>query len=357
MFDFIVRIGLVTSLGFLLSTKIDGDEQFAFFLCIAIILFSWFTPKKRELRVKSLGVLLLYVLITVIPLTYFKPVRFSFLNLLLGVLAMKAIGERCSISFRTTGYFLFAFAVGANLFLCLQLLGLDPIYQPVYGEPAGLSLVPWMMGVSACLALPFLFSIHPLLTLILLPMLYYSRSLACVAIAVLSFLMLHKTNWKLFFLLTAAGVFYLWAQDDLPKPDRLEVWKNSLSYLQNYPTGNGLGTWAHMGFVKLREGTWYHERWSHNEFFQIFWELGLTGGLLFLTWFVSVFLHVSARRSRLVLVSLFALAALCLVHPVFHFGRLAIFGLYILALGLANQAEQPQYEGRGFPNRPWLLEF
>lgn len=341
LFDLLVLSGVFGSLCFFIPTRMDGDELFTFYWCALIVICSLFFKKRRELSFKLLGINVLMAWLTMF-LNFTIPVRWQFINLLLGVLAVVTISQTTQITTRKLGFLLLAYCLVSDLFIVLQIFKLDKIFMVMSGEISGISINPWIMGCAAVIALPFVYRIHPLWCLAVVPNLYYSLSMSCVVSAAIVFCYLAVRSLKIDFkkvvltvliLLIVYAVFFAHHLN----MDRFDMWIVSMKYMKNSVHGNGFGSWAHEAFIRTNGADVYHWRWAHNEFFQHYFEQGKLGLTFLLLWFGILLLWT---RDLFVKASLMGISLVSCFHPTMHVGKL--LGLAIVVISLAYVSIQNQ---------------
>lgn len=213
-------------------------------------------------------------------------------------------------------------------------------YDPFYimnPEISGAFLRPWMMGCFSVIALPFVIAVHPLCAAFILPMAVLSQSWTCLIGFLIIFTLSFPSKfilkfWKIFLaVFVVGGIYVIFTESrfDFACFDfaRWRVWTQSFQYIHDLYLGNGLGAWAHEGFIKANGADIYHWRWAHNELYQYFFEQGFLGLFVF-GFFVWRFLKGVSKTGALFFLSVFGLS---MAHPILHFGRLTFF----IAIGFA----------------------
>lgn len=339
MFDLFVALAMLSSMIFYNPMRIDGEQILSFMLMVFFAAYALMSNKKRSVN-------MFLPAIAIIMAVYTNALRFSWpsyevtINLLVGVLAIKCIAERISLNHRTLGWSFLIWVLANLAFVGWQYFGKDPFYNPVYKEVAGTALLPWVLGSTAAISIPFIAAIHPLLCLLVVPLLIMSKSKLCCAVAVAGFSMLYFKLTKKWFALTTivtgvATVAYMYLARDGFTLTRIFIWKGTFKYIRNYFFGNGIGSWAHMGFISHAQGDInYHWRTAHNEFYQHFFEQGVIGLVLLCLW-IAVLLWLSTPRTRVVILIVCSLACF---HPIFHFGRLTFILATVLSLAVAESS-------------------
>lgn len=324
----------------MLPFRYDGDELFTFHAIILLSLVTIFLKKQREADYRLLGLCLLYALFTLAAFQFTRlHSRFSFLDCFIGFVGIKAVAEYSGFNYRTLGKFCTAWGVISLVFVALQFLKCDPFYLPVYPEIAGVSTNPWLMGCSAVLVMPFVYSYRPILCLILVPLFFLSHSTAVVGTASVVFSILlfkdHKLLgiWALCLLALIAAAFFVFFDSGVD-PARIAVWKGSWPYFKHQIFGQGIGQWAHEGFMRMNGSDPYHWRWAHAELYQHLFEQGWIGLALCLAWIGGLF--IAARKDFVILAGLTGILMLSLLHPVLHFGRLLFLDIVIIGIATAG---------------------
>ncbi len=324
MFSTLTRWGVVGSLVFFKPNRLDGDEVFTFYFCLVLIFLSLFVRKVREADVKLPGLFVLSLGIS-LCINFSWPSRMVTLNSLIGLLAIKAVLERYDFDVYKTARALFVFCAFNCAFLLLQKVNMDPIFMKVYEEKAGMMWMPWMLGASAVMCIPFLTQVSKKYALIALPMLLESRSKSCMVAAVIAFYLSSggRLNFKWIGFSIIAILSYVYFADFNFDLTRAHVWGKALAYMKNPWIGNGPGSWAQSGFLKYNGATPEHWRWAHNEWVQVLYEQGGLGVVA-----LSGLVLGLLRRDRLRLAMLGTLVMMSFFHPVFRFGK--FLGLIVL---------------------------
>lgn len=343
VFDLLIYLSLLGSFCFYIPTRIDGGDIWAFYSLNLITVFSFLVPPKRNVPLRQVVVLVTFAYVTTF-LNFRWPIRGQLINLTTGVLALKAIVDRTEISAQAFGKFLLPVCCLELGFLFVQLLGWkDPLYLVMYPQPSATLLLPWVMGCFATLALPYLCSLNLAYVFILLPLLLTSFSWTCLITSAATFI------WLIYCKRPQHFATAIWASTvgvtawllgswvggyghgiDLARP---QAWLRSAQYVKNVWLGNGLGSWAHEGFLMGNGADTYHWRWAHNEFYQQSFEQGIIGLLLALSVLVFLFRRASSPASRGALGSL---CALSLAHPIIHWGNLVPFCLIIIIIAIGE---------------------
>lgn len=316
----------------------------------------------RKMNTKGLGILLIYLLVSSLLISYGVSARRAILNVFIGIVFYKIIVEY--FDFRQIKSFMawFFWLLVANLIICqLQLLRLDPIFarldEPLgIVEPVGFMRLRASLGLLASVIAPASILLSPWALIVSLPLLYYSKASA----AALAFLvgvgavLWFKIPRRLFVLagigLLIAGSVYLWTIDRPDKTSsfsRFEVWGVAASYtLKVSPFfGNGAGSFREFephtdqktSDEKLR---WI---WVHNEFIQAFFEFGLVGLViivLFLKNRIKEFLVFKTDFiSQCLFGSFLAVLVISFFHFPWHVGKLAGLCVFFLAVFHARTTE------------------
>lgn len=305
-----------------------------------LAIYSFFSKPKREVSFALPAAMMLLALFTVTVRNYWIYEN-TLLNVFVWMLAMKALAERMDdASEKVFSWTLLLANLTGNVFIAWQFFGRDPFYNPIYEQVAGTSLVPWILGSTAVLSIPFIYSLSPWTCLTVLPMLFFSQSKACALIGAFVFvIMVSQKNRKVLFwaaaLSIAAALAYPFLTEDQFDMTRLIVWKRTFKYSWNYLWGSGIGSWCHMGFKWNAPGDFdYHWRTAHFEIYQYFFEQGQAGLCLLFAFLWKLFSSSSVRTRA----ALFGIVSLSCVHPIFHHGRLAVLLCIIIALALKERA-------------------
>ena len=299
-------------------------------ICFILILSQFFKP------IRNIFLLLPSIFITLITWQCGQTTeiytRMSYVNLLIGFLAVIVVSERISFDVRFLGKFMALFILANSTFLMCQIFGItNYLITDVYPNATGFLQFPWVMGVVATLSIPLIWAFSPICIIATLPMIFYSHSLICAAVAFISVLYL-SVGTKSFFILMGLGiaaiVLFLLFSDRNIDEHRFIIWKKAIFYSKDQIMGNGLGTWAHKGFRRDVNGANMWWRWAHNEPYQVMFETGISGLALMLAYLSRLF-TVSHRSLKCFLAGMFVLS---LFHPIFHSGKLAVFILIGIAL-------------------------
>lgn len=326
MFSNLIRFGVLCSLFAFHPKSIVIDELVTFYFLVLIVCFSFFAKKIREVDMRLPG---LFFLASFLSLVFnFKwPVRAVFINLFVGILAVKSISEHYDFDREKTALWLFWFCLINDVLIGFQYFKFDRIFTPIYPEIAGAMWMPWILGCAAVLSIPFLTAISKWDVIIILPMLFFSHSKVCVLVALIVFCIATGVKFRfryIGFAVVAILAYIVFFDSDFDTA-RFEAWSRSLRYLHNPFIGNGIGAWAHEGFAKMNGADAYHWRWAHNELFQGLFETGILGAVSLIALIGSWF-----SRDRVKLSIIVGVLLLSLFHPIFHFGKL--LGLIVLCV-------------------------
>ena len=279
------------------------------------------------------GILLLFAIFSAVY-NFSVPTRVAVTHFSVGLLAYRIISEHISLSHKQVGRVLLGWACVANVFIILQIFKIDPIYQPVYEEVAGTTLMPWIMGCVAAMAVPFVASVHPLAPLALAPLAIFSHSTVCFVAYAGAFGAPYIKNFKTVGIILIAGLLYILIFDRVFDHRRFVGLIETSQYIKSLFLGNGLGSFAHSGFLMYNGQTAYHWRWSHNELHQHFFEQGLFAAFTLASWALFLFLDVKDRATKTLLAVIFFLSCF---HPIFHFGKTIYLSLIILGMAEASK--------------------
>lgn len=307
---------------------------------------------KRVFNSKSLGILIIYVIVSGIFIKFDTQARRAILNLFIGILFYKTVYEHIDFKNLKSYGMWFFWLLFANLILCfMQYFRIDPIFDRVDGtrivDLVGFMRIKATLGILAVVLAPFLVLIHPLLVLITLPLLWYSQASSaalafCAAGLVFAWV---KMNKKLFWpvmgaILIAGGVYVYF--NDLPgftsSYDRFEAWLHGSSFwLKRGPfLGIGAGSFAAVAPQTAQETSsqmlqWI---WMHNDYLQSFFEFGIFGGVI-----ITIFI-----KSRLKQFNKYDFTSVCLFASFvsilivsffnfpFHLARMAGICLFLMAV-------------------------
>jgi len=329
--------------------RIDQGEIFGFCSYIAILISSFFVASQKKIDTRAIGILAVIALVSYFFNFNDIVTRYGFLQYLAILLALIVLSKRLTldefdISTLASLYFLLT-----HIVLMAQYVEPKALHIFNTAEVSGFTQIPWALGTVTVLLLPFILRIHWSFILLAILPLYASKSVICCGIAALIFLiMMWQVHRKIAIALLLTGFFttagllikdfeidrqpdhltlnvagHRFAVDSM----RFEVWKRSAPYQENLWVGEGLGSWAHKGFVNRNGSTYYHWRWAHNEVYQYYFEQGIVGAVALLLWLGYLFKR-SDLTCRLVLISLFLTS---MVHPTFHYQRTAFLAFFLLA--------------------------
>lgn len=338
MFDKVILIGSFISLGFIIPSRMDGEELFSFYFLMSVTAFSFLFKRVRDIKFGLPAAIVVLAIVT--TLAQHKPyTKMVLMNLFVGVMALKAIADRVRIKIKDIGAFGIIFASSTMLLILIQKLGVKTLHSEIYPELTGFSCMPFMLGSIFSILFPFIFATNKIFAIlsafILLP---FSNSMVCAGAVIFALILLQKKH-RLFIGLACFLFFFVYViRFEMPatwpnlidKVQRLAVWKNSFVYITNHIVGSGIGTWAHMGFVKMNGLDPYHWRWAHNEIYQHYFEQGVIGLSLLLA-YLSV-LFSSIRKESVLIASFSVIFILSLAHPIFHLGKLIVLIVLILAV-------------------------
>lgn len=367
-FEYALKIFFVVSTLFYLPVagNLSGDQkvelgymhQELFFRYGTLFLFALSLLKKpnRIFTLKHFGLFLAYIIGISIFLNFDIQSRRSILNIGLALLLFKTVVEHIEIErIKTFAYWAF-WLLCANLFLCLlQVIQHDPLYQhinPVImpdSDPIGFMRLKATLGIFAAVLSPLLFILSPWLSIISLPLLYYSESSVAVGAFVITtmFLLSYRMK-KVFFLLLlsllcAAGAYYIFFID-MPSgqfASRLFIWEHTFSHALKTSPFFGVGVGKFAAFAPLmKQGGGNPEPlmwiWAHNEFLQVFFELGIAG-LTILGLYISGLwnkfrLYSENREIQSLFACFLAILLVSFFHFPFHLGKLAPMCIVLMAL-------------------------
>lgn len=337
MFDLFILVGMLGGLAFFTPTRIDGDEIFCFYYFALIVISSFVVHPVRKIRFTSCALVLGLALVTTL-LNYRTPVRWVFVNTLLGFLTWKVIAERTQLKAKDFGRFLIPIVFAQLILVGLQYFKMEHYYGNTYKELAGSYLNPWQLGCASVLMVPFIFTVCPWLCLLILPLLIVSKSWTCLLLGILLFCVMMDRLQEMIlfgiFTLPLATIFlqiYGHAFDRA----RLIAWKESFAFIHNKWIGNGIGSWAHEGFIVDNGADHYHWQWAHNELYQYGFEQGAIGLALIAILLLSLFL----LKERTFKVAFLGIVGLSMAHPVLHFARLIYPIVIILAMASVERGE------------------
>lgn len=367
IFNIYLKFFLLGCMTFYIPGSAFYGPQEVFFQYGVMGLFGigFFVPKKRNINNVFLGCVFLYALVNTILFKFEPPNRMILLNMFLGFVLIRELAERIDLDFKKIGELLALFCAFNVVWIALQLNQFDPVFSS--NSPQNMpqiDIVGWMglksnLGTLAALSFPFIFSASPLLSIIVLPLLWFGQSSAAIASVMMTlFFMLWFKNKKVFFasivLAGIAGVLYI-LKVDMPTGEfekRFPVWFAGVRMLSGTSPwfGTGLGNWAKTGFTTLQENgepqTWI---WAHCELVQYFYELGVFGMVFLIAYFKNMFKKINLRlKEHVQAVSLLIpLILTSLIHFPFHIGRFAGLCCLIIAFIEALLSKQEDvYENK-----------
>lgn len=309
-------------------TRIDGNELFSFYFLMAVSVLALAIRKERVLDTKVLGAIVMLALITTI-IGFRVPQRQNLINVFVGAMAFKVISERVLLTTKALGAVLFVYAAATSIMLLIQ-------------AQAGLELCgfvekPWVMGCIGVMAVPFVRELGYKYLIALAPMIYFSSSTVCIAIALgilaIPFLLkYHRFAIPLILISGAAVAAYVFFYDKGIDLVRIRTFINTAKNINNFITGEGIGTFAHSGFAILNGTGWEHWRWAHNELYQHFFEQGIIGLGIVSSYLVAFF----KSSVEAVVHGVLAVFSLSMFHPIFHFGTTIVLVLVVLAMAEAS---------------------
>lgn len=281
--------------------------------------------------------------------------RAQILNLFLGLVLYKMILENFDFRFLKNAAAVFFWILYANLIFCvLQVFDMDPIHQSFGGvikgfpQPVGLMRLSEHLGTLSAILAPAIAILSPWLVLVAIPLVFFSKTSGAVACLVLSlsFLIYRSKGLKFLipFLLLAlsAGTYYV-LKVDMPGGNfhyRFIVWFMGIKEVlrSSLYLGLGIGSWFQWApqtdqLTNPQPLTWL---WAHNEYLQVFFELGAVGLVILLVFLSNRFKQFEQTEKSFELDCLFAsFFSLCLIsvlHFPFHMGRFAPLAVFIMAL-------------------------
>lgn len=342
------------------------QEVFFRYGAMLIFLLSIFLKPRRYLQCKSLATFAVFALV-VGTLTGF-PMNFrrQMLNLAIGILFYKAVYENIDTA-EVKQYAEWMFwLLFANLVLgCMQWFRLDPIFNHVQGNIAPINehVVGFMrlranLGVLTAITAPMLFAVHPLTTLIALPLMWWGMSSASVGAFVISlgFLLYFRLRrwgfYSLFILVAVAGAYFV-LKYDMPGgqfDERFKIWFVTASAaLKNAPfMGLGLGKFSEWLPLMMQKtvSTPLVWAWAHNEFIQVFFEMGIAGFVMLIAYIRGRFSdffgnpkNMKDHGSQALFACFMSVLFVSFFHFPFHVGKLAGICVFIMAFSHAKSNE------------------
>lgn len=331
--------------------------QYSAFLALAL---SFWIPKVRTVKSGWISLIFGYLVLQTLIFNFDIMPRFTLVNVLLSVYLIQFFSERTMYPIKSIGKWFIGFATLNIFWMFLQHHNIDPIFvssNPV-AKPevdiVGFFGGKFAMGCWAALALPFVFSVHPIFTVILLPLIFMSHSSTAAVGALFSFFfMMWMRNKRLALYLfgafaTLATLYVL--KVDMPSGQfekRFPVWLACITLSkEHWWFGAGLGMWKELGLMTTQETSkeLLHWSWVHNEYLQFMFEAGFIGLILLLGYiynsmkFLIRFLKFD-KELQAIMASFISLILISLVHFPFHIGRLAALSVFILALVEAKKSD------------------
>ena len=360
-FDVFLRFMLIGSAVFFLPNQMSYGPQMMVlhYSAFAMIGLSLFVPPRRQVNNVFLALILFYGMVHTLLFGYHEYMRDALMNLFVGIVLIKVIAERVDLNRKKLGWVFIGFILANYVLLILQYFDKDPIFQMVFFENRPEIDMVGFMGIRYALAswgvlvTPFVYSVHPLACLLVLPLLYIGKSSTCVVgyWLVISFIMWIKHR-KLFWIFVpitfVAGLWYI-LKFDMPKGQfmkRIKVWFGGIGIGRGTAWfGRGLGAWAATKFVTIQQNglpeMWV---WAHNEFLQYWYEQGVLGCLFVWAYFKNFFKHVNVTKHYLTVAGLIALSSIAMFHFPLHVARLAGISILIFAFMEASIARNEDEE-------------
>lgn len=333
------------------------QEMFFQYASILFFVIGMMTPKLRDFRNKYLAFFFLYVFVQTI-LVYFHPTaRLQLLNIFMFFITVSVMTERVRFRFKELGiWFLFFCLLNLGL-VYLQSINQDPIFSSVNPqnslsiEPCGFMGSRYALGALGAFAMPFIYVLNPWLCVVPLALVVLGKSSTVVLASFLGFMFLQwfdnkRLFWSLFILsvvscITFVAFDFQTGQFEL----RLKTWREGLSYLAGTSPwiGNGLGSWANVGFFHVQENglpkVW---SWAHNELIQAVFELGFVVLFFIYFYFKDLLKRLNLRelKGRVSFCSMIILVIFSLFHFPFHVGRFAGITAFIFAINEAIHANK-----------------
>lgn len=325
MFNLLVLLGVLGSQFFLVPKISSGDELWVFFWLTLVAVSSLVWKANRLVDVKLFALVLITTMLSVlcnigeIKATIFFLV---FINVFVGCLAVKTIAERITLSEKDVGRVLLRLWIIVHGTLILQSLGV--IWKGY--ELSGFYTMPWIMGCTATLSIPFIRKIKSWYgTILVLPILL-SHSSSIVAVALVMWFQ-PKLRLRSILLVTLIALSYIWLFDRGLDVARFVVIEKSIPHVHNWLVGDGVGSFAHRALVGNNGETLRWWRWAHNELYQMTTETGVLGALSVLALIFNLFKRISVEQKY----TLFGICSLAMFHPIFHMPRLIPFLVLIFA--------------------------
>jgi O-antigen ligase len=321
--------------------------QYSSFLFFALSLAY---PAKHIINSKSLAVAFGLMLGTTLLMHFQAPAQKTLINCFLGLFIVKTVAERFEFDFKSIGKVMIGFTLLNLVWLFLQFKNIDPIFSSISPENmpqvdmVGFFGGKFAMGVWASLVTPFVFSVHPIFCVLLVPLVVISKSSTAVLAFLLSFffLLYHRNKqWFFAFVFFAIlGAIYYVVFKDMPTGQfekRLQIWHLGINLMKDKPWfGLGLGQWSSMMIMTTQQTSLELKYWKqmHNDILQLFFEQGVA--MMIVLWFYikNFFRSINLKETyNQYAVALFiSLSIASLFHFPFHVGRLAGISLVILGI-------------------------
>lgn len=349
------------------------QELFCRYGIMFVVLASMFLKPLRYWSCKSLPIFGLYMIFITVFIGFDLEARRVLLNVFLMVLFYKTVVEHITVKKIKTYLIWFFWIAVANLILCFyQQFNIDPIFGHIQKDVLSLSMSArweWVvgfmklranLGVLAAILGPALFLVHPVLVVILIPLLVYGNSSAAVGAFVVTilFLLWYRLKKWIFALMClgmlAGGSFYI-VKYDMPGGQfaaRLPIWHQTYSKTLKISPYLGFGAGSYMKWAPQQKQETVPDKkiwiWAHNEYIQLFYEAGVAGLviiLIFLGYRCKDFSKHSKDRELQVLFSgILAVMMVSFFHFPFHVGKFAALCTFVFALFHAKIMELEQNE-------------
>lgn len=368
LFDYALKIFITMGAVFYVGAPaiLGGEEaivwgyatQELFFRYGVITLFtlSMMIRPKRTLRFYSIPCLLLFSIFCASFFGFGLDLRHKILNFFIGLLFYKLVFENFVFSKVKKYAWWIGWMLMANLAMCsFQAWDRGLIFSHITPQAAskgidalvGLMRLKVHLGVLSAIVGPFIVGFMPVFTPCLLALLYFGKSSVAIASFLSTCLLLAYFRLKkslflllsvLFFISGSIYVIYF----DMPHgqfSERFKVWYAAFDYvLRASPIiGLGIGSFSQVNFGTMQGNQlpilW---AWAHNEYLQVFFELGAVGLFLLLVYLVKKHREfIKFKNDRILQVLYSSCLGICLVSFLqfpFHLSRLVGLSIFFFAL-------------------------
>jgi hypothetical protein len=367
-FEYCLKAFLVIGTMFYIPFKGPGDpvsqgymvqELFFRYGVMTLFFVSMALRPIRSMSLSHLAVFGIFAVASSVGYGMDVSLRHKLLNVFFGLLFFKLCFENTRLSELPKFAWWFGWLLVANLaIVALQQNALDPvmskvgtIHEDISNMTVGFMRAKVHLGVLAALLAPMVVFFAPCFALAVLPLLWYGQSSAAVASCVLclglwAFLNIPRRWFVVLSVLglLAGGAFVMFY--DMPGgqfAERFKVWHaaTSIGLKTNPWVGNGIGSFARFNFQTLQPGSenlsW---TWCHNEFIQSFFEFGIIGIGIIVSFLISQAKkfkeHFSDPTAQILGLSVLTCICISFIHFPFHLARFAPICIFFFALHSAR---------------------